>query len=222
VSPSSQRSKRRSLPPDSQPELAEEPSDEKRQRILNAAFASFMAHGFSETSTLEIATRARVSKRELYGLVGTKEDMLVACILGRTARMRWTPESIPELRDPQSLMAALEAFGSQVLGEVTHPTVLGVYQLAIAEANRAPAIARTLQAQGRDASRAPLKKILVQAREAGLLQGDCTEIAEQFTALLWGDLMIGLLLRLAPEPTASELKRRARSAAAAIVKLHGR
>ncbi|MGZ3349744.1 MAG: TetR family transcriptional regulator, partial [Xanthobacteraceae bacterium] len=43
-----------------------------RQRILDAAFSAFMEHGFAETSTLEIATRARVSKRELYALVGSK------------------------------------------------------------------------------------------------------------------------------------------------------
>ena len=37
-----------------------------RQRILGAAFSAFMANGYAETSTLEIATRARVSKRALY------------------------------------------------------------------------------------------------------------------------------------------------------------
>jgi len=41
-----------------------------RQRILDAAFSAFMASGYAETSTLEIATRAHVSKRELCGLVG--------------------------------------------------------------------------------------------------------------------------------------------------------
>jgi hypothetical protein len=41
----------------------------KRERILDAAFASFMKSGYATTSTLEIATRARVSKRELYAVV---------------------------------------------------------------------------------------------------------------------------------------------------------
>jgi AcrR family transcriptional regulator len=36
-----------------------------RERILEAAFAAFMKSGYAMTSTLEIATRARVSKREL-------------------------------------------------------------------------------------------------------------------------------------------------------------
>ena len=43
-----------------------------RKRILDAAFAAFMKNGYATTSTLEIATRSRVSKRELYTLVGNK------------------------------------------------------------------------------------------------------------------------------------------------------
>jgi len=33
-----------------------------------------MKSGYATTSTLEIATRARVSKRELYALVGNKQE----------------------------------------------------------------------------------------------------------------------------------------------------
>jgi len=39
-----------------------------RERILEAAFRAFRKSGYATTSTLEIATRARVSKRELYEL----------------------------------------------------------------------------------------------------------------------------------------------------------
>ena len=56
-----------------------------RRRILEAAFSAFMERGFVEASTLEIATRARASKRELYALFGSKQDMLIACIGERLA-----------------------------------------------------------------------------------------------------------------------------------------
>ena len=52
--------------------------DPVRRRILDAAFSAFMEEGYAATSTLKIATRARVSKRELYALVGNKQEMLVA------------------------------------------------------------------------------------------------------------------------------------------------
>src|SRR5215470_15957784 len=57
-----------------------------RERILDAAFAEFMKSGYAKTSTLEIATRAHVSKRELYTLVGNKQQMLIACISERAKR----------------------------------------------------------------------------------------------------------------------------------------
>ena len=57
-----------------------------RDRIIEAAFSAFRENGYAQTSTLEIATRAKVSKRELYGLVGDKQKMLVACITERAGR----------------------------------------------------------------------------------------------------------------------------------------
>ncbi len=66
-------------------EGAEEPA--VRDRILEAAFAAFIKSGYAKTSTLEIATRARVSKRELYALVGNKQEMLISCISERAKRL---------------------------------------------------------------------------------------------------------------------------------------
>jgi AcrR family transcriptional regulator len=221
VPSSSQRSKKRPASSAAQPDLDHEQMAEKRERILNAAFDSFIKNGFSGTSTLEIATLAKVSKREIYAFFDSKEEMLVACISGRAARMRWTPAGVPEPRDRETLAATLEAFGTRLLSEVTQPTVVAVFQLAIAEAHRAPEVARILETQGREANRAPLRKILTQARDAGLLHGDCAEIAEQFIALLYGNIMVGLLLRVAAAPTPAEVRKRAHWAAQAILKLHG-
>jgi AcrR family transcriptional regulator len=49
-------------------------------RILEAAFTLFREHGFSSTSMLDIATRARVSKRDLYALFTLMAlPLLAAC-----------------------------------------------------------------------------------------------------------------------------------------------
>src|SRR5438477_13149921 len=58
-----------------------------RQRILEAAFSAFMEGGYAATSTLQIASRAHVSKRALYELVGNKQEMLAACIGERAKRL---------------------------------------------------------------------------------------------------------------------------------------
>ena len=190
-----------------------------RQRILSAAFSAFTEAGYAETSTLEIARRARVSKRELYAVVGNKQEMLVACIRERARRLQ-APAGLPEPRDRDTLERALVAFGTQLLRETTNPTVIAVFRLAIGEAVRAPEVARALHSFGRQTSRTALTAIMTQAQSTGLLSGRPPELAEQFAGLLWGDLMISLLLRIVDTPTPKETTRRARSAATAFLHLY--
>ena len=187
-----------------------------RQRILDAAFSAFMERGFAETSTLEIATRARVSKRELYALVGSKQEMLAACIGERAKRLRMSAD-LPEPKDRETLARALESLGTQLLREISDPTVIAVFRLAIAEAVRAPEIAQALNSLGVEPSRAALREMMNRAREAGLLDGDPAEMAEHFVSLLWGNLMTGLLLRTAERPTPREIARRAGEAATGLL-----
>ena len=192
---------------------------EARARILDAAFAAFMQNGYAATSTLEIATRARVSKRELYSLVGNKEKMLTACIMERARRLRVAAE-LPIPRDRETLIEVLAAFGTQLLREVTDAAVIAVFRLAIAEAARAPEVAQTLDSIGREASRAALRKIMSDAQKAGLLSGQPVELAEQFSALLWRDWMMSLLLGVADRPSSREIADRARDAATSFMRLH--
>lgn len=190
-----------------------------RDRILEAAFAAFMQHGYAATSTLEIATRARVSKRELYALVGNKQQMLAACIAERAARLQ-LPADLPRPRDRQSLAEALATFGARLLREITDPTVIGVFRLAIAEAVHAPEVAQALDSIGRQASRTALRDLMAEAEASGLLDGRPEELVHQFGGLLMGDLMVSLLLRVADRPSRREMAKRAREAAAAFLQLH--
>ena len=190
-----------------------------RRRIVGAAFSVFVERGYAETSTLEIATRARVSKRELYALVGNKQEMLVACISERAKRLRM-PDDMPLVHDRKTLARVLVSFGARLLREVSDPTVVAVFRLAIAEAESTPKVARALDTIGRETSSAALREILTRARSSELLDGDPAEMAEQFAALLWGNLMIGLLLRVADAPNPNEIKRRARNATSAFLRLY--
>jgi AcrR family transcriptional regulator len=190
-----------------------------RDRILDAAFAAFMKNGYAASSTLEIATLARVSKRELYALVGNKQEMLIACIRGRAKRLE-VPTDLPVARDRETLAKVLVAFGATLVREISHPAVIAVFRLAIGEALQAPEVARALDSVGREASRSALRKIMAQARESGLLAGNPAELAEQFGGLLWRDLLVSLLLGVVKRPNTREIGRRCRDAAAAFLQLH--
>jgi AcrR family transcriptional regulator len=190
-----------------------------RERILTAAFDAFRERGYAATSTLEIATRARVSKRELYALVGNKQKMLIAAIGERAKRLQARAD-MPMLRDRVTLAQVLTAFGTQLVREVSDPHVVAVFRLAIAEAVQAPEVARTLDSLGRETSRAALRHIMNESRAAGLIDGHPADLAEQFVGLLWRDLLISLLLGVAQRPNPRAIEARARDAAEAFLHLH--
>src|SRR5579859_1318773 len=190
-----------------------------RDRILDAAFAAFLQNGYAATSTLEIATRARVSKRELYALVVNKQEMLIACISERAGRLR-APADLPVPHDRETLEQVLASFGTQLVREISDPAVIGVFRLAIAEAVHSPEVAQALDSIGRETSRVALRDIMSRAQASGVLDGRPAELADQFSSLLLGDLMISLLLGVAKRPSARDIANRARDAAAAFLQLH--
>ena len=190
-----------------------------RQRILEAAFAVFMKRGYAAASMLEIATGARVSKRELYALIGNKQEMLVACISERAKRFE-VPADLPVLRDRETLAQVLASFGTKLIREASDPTVIAVFRLAISELTHAPEVAHALDSIARERSRAALRKIMAGAQASGLLSGRPAELAKQFAGLLWRDLQVSLLLGVAERPSPREVAGRARDAAAAFLRLH--
>ncbi|MCP3369854.1 TetR/AcrR family transcriptional regulator [Bradyrhizobium cajani] len=192
---------------------------EVRKRILGAALSAFMEGGYAQTSTLEIATRARVSKRELYSLFGNKEAMLVACITERAERIK-APTDLPALRDREMLAKVLTAFGTKLLTETTDPVVVAVFRLAISEAVHAPKVAHALDSIARKPIRESLRTIMTNARSTGLLAGEPDAMTETFLGLLWGDLMTGLLLQATNRPSTGEIARRAGEASTAFLRLY--
>lgn len=181
---------------------------------------AFLRDGYAETSTLAIARRARVSKRDLYAHFGSKRAILAAGIAHRAQRMR-PPGEPRAVRSRAELESALAGFGAAFLREILDRAVIAVYRLAIAEAVRAPEIARTLDEAGQQPVRAALRRLLAAAQASGLLgDGDLDAMTGQFFALLWGDLQMPALLRIPATPGGPELSAHAAQAAAAFLALH--
>jgi len=201
---------------------AEKGQDPVRDRILSAAMRTFMEHGFAAATTLEIATRAKVSKRELYALVGNKEQMLAACVAGRGRRMR-LPEGFPAPTDMASLESALRQYGIILLKELMDPGVLAVFRLGISESRRSPGIAASINEQGRKPANAALESLLRSARVAKLLvSDDFPAMVSNYRGLLLSDLMVHVLLGTVLPPTAKEIDHRADEAARLFLRLYGK
>jgi hypothetical protein len=151
--------------------------------------------------------------------VGNKQEVLIACISARAKRLQ-VPADLPVPRDREALGEVLASFGTHLIREITDPTVIAVFRLAIAEAVHAPDVAQALDSIGRETSRAAMRQIMARAQASGLINGRPVELGEQFGGLLWGNLMVSLLLGVAERPNPRELAARARDAAAAFLQLH--
>ena len=188
-------------------------------RIIGAAFETIMKKGYNDTSMLDIATRAKVSKRDLYANFPNKQAVLVACIASRAERMR-LPTDLPAPSSRQTLAAILVSFGTTVLREGCQPAVMAVHRLAIAKAERSPEVAQALNAS-RSVNRVALGEMLAGAQAAGILAArDPQQMTERFLALLWGDLLLNRLLGAAGVPKPAELDRRARDATETFLKVY--
>src|SRR5260370_28610504 len=116
-----------------------------RERVLNAAFSAFMEKGSAAASSLEIAPRAKVSKRELYQICADKPALLRQAIAERAQRMR-QPLDLPPATDREALAATLKALGTATLAGICDPAVRGVHRLVISESVHAPEVAQALDA----------------------------------------------------------------------------
>ena len=190
-----------------------------RDRVLDAAFSLFREHGFSGTSMLDIVTEARISKRDLYALFRNKHEVLAACIGERTERMRRpldTMISTPQTRN--ALTKLLVEFGVSALKTMCHPDALTVFRLAIAESDRAPEVARTLDSSAREANVKALAELIGKAQSNGLIaSGEPAVLVARFFSALAGDLLIRLLMRVREAPTEREIVARARAAAEMLI-----
>jgi hypothetical protein len=84
--------------------------------------------------------------------------------------------------------------------------------------SRAPVIARALHSSGHEANQKALTALVRKAQAQGLVQaGDPAVLAARYFAVLSGDLMIRLLMRVREAPTEREIKVRARAAAETLM-----
>jgi AcrR family transcriptional regulator len=192
----------------------------RRRAILAAAFEVLMEQGYAGASTLEIATRARVSKRELYAEFGNKAGILEALIATTAARMQ-APLALPAAETPAAFERALTTYGATALAELCHPAAVAINRLATAEAGNSSDLGRILDSSGREPNRKALARMLGDAQRAGLLgAGDADQMGGQFFSLLFGDLPLRLMLGTVAAPDATEIDRRARTATQALLRLY--
>lgn len=194
----------------------------RRAAILDAAGCVFTEKGFEAATTLEIAQRARVSKRDLYRLFDSKQGLAEALVATHTESMTLDAR-FGDPVDRASFLASLAAFGRRFLTEFLDPRRVGLYRLAIAEASRSTALAEALSAQGADRVRHSAMEFVRRAVERGIVAAEDGELVmASYFDILVGPVQIQLLLGVGTTPTAEEIAARADRATEAVARLMGR
>ena len=191
----------------------------RRAAILAAAGSVFAEKGFEAATTLEIARRARVSKRDLYRLFDSKQGLAEALVASHTEAMTLDPR-FGEPTDREALLAILRAFGRRFLAEFLDPRRVGLYRLAIAEAARSTHLSEALQAQGAERVRNSAVEFVRRAVGRGLVAAtDAELVMASYFDVLVGPLQIQMLLGLRSTPTAEEIAARAERATEVVARL---
>lgn len=180
----------------------------KRGEILRAAAKLFFEKGYEATTTRDIATLAKTSKRTVYAEFPSKEMILRALIGGSTAEITETIDlELPATRE--DLLATLREFAGHFLRLVLEQRRLSMMRLAIAESLRSPEIGREIETVGRQKLIASVERVLRHAVASGLLHGpDIELIMNAYFYVLLGNLQIGILLGIEPAPSEATLAKR--------------
>ena len=153
-------------------------------RILDAATAQLLAHGYGATSIEAVAKAARISKRTFYHRFAGKPELFEAVVRRMIAGWRM-PFDATMAVDWGPLAPRLATIARITLAAALSPPALALHRLILAEAPRFPELARVINAHGHDAGVRALAALLAAEAHAGRIAvADPVFAAEQFLHLV--------------------------------------
>ncbi|MEI6642934.1 MAG: TetR/AcrR family transcriptional regulator [Novosphingobium sp.] len=191
--------------------------DERREHILAVAAEIFAREGYGITSMSSIAARLGGSKATLYKYFASKEELFHA-VMQRKCEVVIGPleELADTARDPATL---LHTFGKIFLSRLCQPDALIIHRTVHGEGQRFPEVARAFFAFGPEAAYSVLGPALARFHAEGLI--DCPDprlAAEQFLAMVRGDLHLRVSSGLIPPPEEAEIERQVAHAVGIFVR----
>ncbi|CAM5308269.1 hypothetical protein SAVIM338S_00558 [Streptomyces avidinii] len=159
------------------------PSDaarRKRQLIIDAAAAEFLAEGYSAASMDAITSRSGVSKATVYKHFGNKERLFLAVIGGILPGSCAGPEPRgAALADAPDLRAALIGLTRDWAALLLRPDVMALRRLVIGEVDRFPQLGRLWYRLTYDVNNGPLVEAVTELGRRGKLDAPDPGLAVQ-------------------------------------------
>jgi AcrR family transcriptional regulator len=189
-----------------------EEAAKRSRRLLDIAQRHFLADGYLATSLDDVAREAGVAKKTLYVHYGSKTGLFTAIV--ERIRDKWISELRGIVLLSTSPEQVLQAVALHLLDVGTHPEMIALYRLFLAESRRFPDLIRSnYDARGVPRGMEPLLSYLRKAVAEGTLKVDDVALAtEQFTSLVLAGIRERVLANAARRPSAHERNRIARQA----------
>jgi AcrR family transcriptional regulator len=171
-----------------------------RDRLLDAALALFLEHGYGNLNMETIAKGARVSMRTIYSHFGGKAGLFGALI------RRCSDQFVASLPDDVPAEQALTEFAQKFLYSISRPDAVRIRAILIAESPRFPDLATEFYQQGPQRTLEHLTQFFATQQRGGyFLNFDARFLAEQFISSLRGERLQQLQLGLAATPDEQEI-----------------
>ena len=176
----------------------------RREAFMAAGSEVFQEKGFANATLDDVIGRSGGSRQTLYALFGGKQGLFEA-IVADSCETIFHGLALDDLASKPPEEALVEV-GIRYLTVVISPECLNLHRLVIAETPRIPGMAQLFWQSGPARSRAFLAEFFERQIARGLLQmPDSHVAADQFLAMLSGDVRLQCLLGLRKPPTESEV-----------------
>jgi TetR/AcrR family transcriptional repressor of mexJK operon len=173
-------------------------SDEKRQRILDAAADLFTTQGYANTSLEAVAAAAAVSKQTIYSHFDNKADVLKAGVKRRCTQGQLTADQFDLTLPPQQF---LPLFAERFVSMLLDDTALRMYRLCLNEGERHPELGASFFESGPKLVIEALSLYLQAAHDRGQLSVEHPQLAAaQFIFMVKGLPVDSKLLGLSQQP----------------------
>jgi TetR/AcrR family transcriptional repressor of mexJK operon len=177
---------------------------DKAQLIIAAAREAFLEKGYDGVSMDEVANRAGVAKQTVYARYASKDALFLAVVESVQGRML----SAVSAAGPHAIRDRLHRIARELLDVVLDSSSLSLSRIALGASYRFPTLGHSIYGARIKELHAVLADIVEQAAKEGcLLVEDPMVAAEQFLALIRGELHLHCLYDPSFRPSSAKIER---------------
>lgn len=186
--------------------MTSEPTDPKRQAILDGATRMFLTHGYRNVSMEKIAQAAPVSKATLYNHFDSKNALLAAVISELCGSLLQTmTQATIESDDVENNLTRI---ATSAVDLMYAEDALDIYRLVVAESPDFPELGQLFYQSGPQTALTQLEDYFRRLNAEGSYNiADPVFAADAFFSMLKGDLHCRCLLSKTLRPSVDEKKR---------------